>query len=584
MRKLLPLLAAIPTAALLAFIFPTATPPHPSVAEGLPQATNIQQIKQLINQTAIRCSPSYNPFASNNNISPLTGWGNYKWPIKTASDSAQFYFNQGISMYYAFHIIEARASFAKVVELDPLCAMGWWGLALSFGPNINDFGYTAPAEALAAARKAASLSNVYTPKEKALIYSINTRYSEDTARSRESLNQDYAAAMKQAFKDLPQDADIATLYADALMLLHPWDLYDHNSKPKPWTPELVQVLEKALKLNPNNPGANHYYIHAVEASENPGRALPSADRLPGLMPDVSHLVHMPSHIYIRTGNYEKGAALNISAVKGYAKYLRAFPAVQENAALYNIHNLHMQAACNMMTGNFKSSITAALETSQGVPQEMTAYPGPFGHFAQYWYATPILTLVRFGKWDDILGSRPMDSLSYANILLAFAKGMAFAKTGQPNYANLELTKLRVKMYEDESLRQPFTPFNSAYNTIRVAEHILAGTMAEQSGQLNNAIQYFQKGVELEDALIYNEPRDWLLPVRHYLGNALLKAGKPAEAEAVFKKDLQINPLNVWALRGLHQAQTAQRKTADAAKTLEQLNKIPGSAEISNAVY
>lgn len=584
MRKFLPFLAAIPTAALLAFIFPGNPERSRRTSNIQPQTASIQQTKQRITQTAIRCSPTYNPLTDGNNISPLTGWGNYKWPIKTTNDSAQFYFNQGINMYYAFHIIESRASFARVTELDPQCAMGWWGLALSFGPNINDFEYNAPEAALTAARKAESLSNVYTPKEKALIYSINTRYSEDTSKSRETLNQAYAAAMKQAFKDVPNDADIAALYADALMLLHPWDLYDHNSKPKPWTPELVQVLEKALKLNPNNPGANHYYIHAVEASENPGRALPSADRLPGLMPDVSHLVHMPSHIYIRTGNYQKGASLNVDAVKGYSKYLQAFPAVEENAALYNIHNLHMETACNMMSGNFDGARAASGKTSRSVPEMMLSYPGSFGHYAQYWYATPLFAMVRFGKWDFALTSTVYDSLTYASLILKFAKGMAFAKTGQPQYANMELTNLRVKMYEDESLREPFTPFNSAYNAARVAEHILAGTIAEQAGSLNNAIEYFQKGVELEDALIYNEPRDWLLPVRHYLGNALLKAKKPAEAEAVFKKDLQISPLNVWALTGLHQAQTAQRKTADAAKTLEQLNKIPGAAQIKNAVY
>ncbi|HYC27387.1 MAG TPA: hypothetical protein VEB42_01210, partial [Chitinophagaceae bacterium] len=361
MRKSLLLLAAIPTAMLLAFIFPK------------------KEIKKTKSIIAFRCSPAYNPFEQPNNISPLSGWGNYKWAIKTSNDSAQYYFNQGISMYYAFHIIEARASFARVTELDPQCAMGWWALALSFGPNINDFGYSAPPDALSAARKAQSLGNFYTPKEKALINAINTRYSEDTSKPQEKLNQAYAAAMKQAYKDLPQDADIATLYADALMLLHPWDLYDHNFNPKPWTPELVQVLEQALKLNPNNPGANHYYIHAVEASANPGRALASADKLPGLMPDVSHLVHMPSHIYIRTGNYQKGAALNEEAVQGYAKYVQVLPEVQENDMLYNIHNLHMQAACNMMLGDFEKTKASVIKASQSVPAAYLGIPGPLGH-------------------------------------------------------------------------------------------------------------------------------------------------------------------------------------------------------------
>lgn len=564
MRKLLlPLLAAIPTAALLAFIFPSTPKP------------GAERIRQAKLTTAFRCSPKYNPLTEPNTISPLSGWGNYNWPIKTSSDSAQYYFNQGISMYYAFHIIEARASFAKVTELDPNCAMGWWALALSFGPNINDFEYTAPPDALSAARKAANLANAYTPKEKALIYSINTRYAEAEGASRDSLNKVYAAAMKQAYKDLPQDADIATLYADALMLLHPWDLYNHDFSPKPWTTEIVQVIEHALKLNPNNPGANHYYIHAVEASSNPGRALASADRLPGLMPDVSHLVHMPSHIYIRTGNYQKGAMLNEEAVKGYEKYLKAMPAVQENAMLYSIHNLHMEAASNMMAGDFEKTKAAAIKTTRGVPEQYLDIPGPLGHFAQYVYSTPLLGMVRFGKWDELLNAQPPHQASYINILVNFGKGMAYAKTGQASFANNELTTLRVKMYEDESLKQPFTPFNSAYNVIRVAENILAGTIAQEAGQMNNAIEYFQKAVTLEDELVYNEPRDWLLPARHYLGNALLKAGKYAEAEAVYKKDLMVNPMNGWALTGLHQSQVGLKKTTDAGKTLEQLQKVWG---------
>jgi tetratricopeptide (TPR) repeat protein len=567
------ILLAFATAALLALTIPgnKTTNHKPLRKESYGQTTNFKP-------TSFRCSPDYNPLTSTNNISPLPGWGNYQWKIKTTSDSAQFYFNQGISMYYAFHIIEARASFAKVTELDPTSAMGWWALALSYGPNINDFEYSAPPDALAAARKAASLSNFYTPKEKALVHAINTRYSEDASKTRESLNHAYAAAMKQAYKDLPQDADIATLYADALMLLHPWDLYFHDFKPKPWTNEIVQVIEKALKLNPNNPGANHYYIHAVEASANPGRALPSADRLPGLMPDVAHLVHMPSHIYIRTGNYKKGSALNVDAVKGYEKYRQLFPEVEGNAPLYSIHNIHMEATCNLMLGDYQKAKASAIRTQESVPQMFLSIPGPLGHFIQYVHSTPLFAMVRYGKWQEILSTPATvpDSLSYAKALLHFARGMAFARTDQPQHANNELTSLRIKMNADESLKQPFTPFNSAYNALRIAENILAGVIAEQSGRADAAIDYFQKAVAFEEDLIYNEPKDWLLPARHYLGNTLLKAGKHAQAETVLKKDLEINPVNGWALTGLLQAQTAQRKTADAARTTGQLKGFTGA--------
>lgn len=561
------LLLALITATLLAAAIPATntTPALKSVAE-----------KKL---KAFGCSPDYNTATDGNAIGPLTGWGNYQWKINTRIDSAQFYFNQGINMYYAFHIIEARASFARVTELDPTSAMGWWALALSYGPNINDFEYSAPPDALAAARKAQSLGNVFTPKEKALIHAINSRYAEDTSKSRESLNIAYAAAMKQAFADLPQDADIAALYADALMLLHPWDLYDHSFQPKPWTPEIVAVLEKALKLNPNNPGANHYYIHAVEASANPGRALASADRLPQLMPDVAHLVHMPSHIYIRTGNYNKGVTVNENAVKGYEKYLQAFPAVQGNAALYNIHALHMEAACNQMTGNLARTRISSARAQKSVPAEYLSIPGPLGHFVQYVYATPLFSMVRLGQWQDILNTNVPDSLPYAKILSHFARGIAFARTGQQTHATYELTSLRVKMNEDASFKEPFTPFNSALNAIKIAEAILAGVIAQESGNLSSAIEHFQKGVQFEDALVYNEPRDWMLPVRHYLGQAYLKAGKFAQAEVTYREDLRINPENGWALTGLHQVLLKQNRTKEAQQTLAALTKAFSGKDI-----
>lgn len=558
------------------------------LAASLPASQSTATLKTINTKklTSFRCSPDYNPLTNAGSIGPLTGWGTYQWKIKTNVDSAQFYFNQGINMYYAFHIVEARASFARVTELDPASAMGWWALALSFGPNINDFTYTAPPDALAAARKAQSLANAYTPKEKALIYAINTRYSEDTSKTRESLNMEYAQAMKQAFKDLPQDADIAALYADALMVLHPWDLYDHSFKPKPWTTEIVSVLEKALKLNPGNPGANHYYIHSVEASADPARALASADRLPQLMPDVAHLVHMPSHIYIRTGHYDKGVTVNENAVKGYNKYLQLFPQVEMNAALYNIHTLHMEAACNQMLGNFGKTKISSLKASKSLPAEFLAIPGAVGNFIQYVYATPLFTMVRYGQWQEILNTQVPDSLSYAKILSHFARGIAFARTGQQMHANNELTSLRVKMNDNEALKEPFTPFSSAYSAIKVAEAILAGVIAEESGNLTSAIEYFEKGVRLEDELIYNEPRDWMLPVRHYLGQAYLKAGKFAQAEATYKDDLKINPSNGWALTGLYQAQLKLNRTKEAAQTLLALNKAFGGKdmEVKSSVF
>ncbi len=465
------------------------------------------------------CSPAYDPSNDENIIPPLTGWGNYKWKITQANDSAQFYFNQGINMYYAFHIIEARASFAKAIRFDPSCAMAWWGQALAFGPNINDFGYTTPPDALPSAIKAFDLSTKVSAKEKAFINAMRSRYSADSNLSRTQLNVEYAAAMKKVFQLMPEDSDAAALYADALMVLHPWDLYDAKGKPKTWTPEIVTVIEKALALNPQNPGANHYYIHAVEASDNPGRALPSADRLPQLMTDVAHLVHMPSHIYIRTGNYSRGARVNEQAVNGYEKYLKVFSSVRENSPLYIIHNLHMKASCNMMAGNSSKSAVASRETMESIDPSFLSIEGALGHYIQYLHSTPIINMIRFGKWDEIMANRANDSLEYSSILLHFGKGIAYGRSTKTDKAQKELEIMQAMM-RDSSLKEPFTPFNSAHAASRIAENILMGVIAEEKKNFEDAIKYFGQAVQLEDALVYNEPRDWLLPARHYLGNAL----------------------------------------------------------------
>ncbi|MBK7558398.1 MAG: hypothetical protein IPI54_08990 [Chitinophagaceae bacterium] len=231
----------------------------------------------------------------------LTGWGNYGWKITTTSDSAQVYFNQGINMYYAFHIIEARASFDKATLFDPKCAMAWWGKALAFGPNINDFEYVLPSDAFPSAAKANTLKATATPVEQALIEAMMVRYVDDSTADQNKLNILYRDAMARVYSKFKNDENVSVLYADALMLLHPWDLYNHDFTPKAWTPEIVSVLNHSLQLNPKQPGAHHYFIHAVEASAKPERALKSATFLSTAMPDVSHLTHMPSHIYIRTG-------------------------------------------------------------------------------------------------------------------------------------------------------------------------------------------------------------------------------------------------------------------------------------------
>ena len=527
---------------------------------------NPKTVAQLITEKkkfGIRCSPLYIPSA-NDDIPLLPGWGNYGWKISTASDSAQVYFNQGLNMYYAFHIIESRASFDKATRFDPNCAMAWWGKALAFGPNINDFGYQRPYEAFTSAARAKELTAGTTTVEKALIDAMAIRYAEDSTADQSKMNKLYSETMSIVFKSNSNDENVSVLYADALMLLHPWDLYNHDFTPKAWTPEIVSVLKHSLQLNPKQPGAHHYFIHAVEASAKPEDALSSAAFLTTAMPDVSHLTHMPSHIYIRTGNFNKGIGVNDKALSGYKKYLQYFPATAENSLLYELHNIHLKLNCAQMAGNYKMAIEASIELQQKIPGNYISFPGSLGNYVQYIHQSPLFTQLRFGKWDDILKEKVVDSLTYTPVLQYFAKGIAFAKKDQMAKAKEALEFMKTKM-DEPSLKEPFAPFNAAYDGALVARNILEAVIAEKEKDFNKAITYFQAAVVAEDSLIYTEPRDWLLPARQYLGNVMVKAGKFKEAIAVFNKDLEINPDNGWALTGLAKSyQGINNKTALAS--------------------
>ncbi len=542
---------------------------------------NLVATKKL---SALRCSPLYIP-AADDNIPLLTGWGSYEWKISTRSDSAQIFFNQGINMYYAFHIIEARASFDKATKFDPDCAMAWWGKALAYGPNINDFGYQRPSEAYASATKANDLKKTSSPVEMALIDAMKIRYSNDSTADQAKLNMLYRDEMKKLFIKFQQNENVATLYADALMLLHPWDLYDHDYQPKAWTPEIIGVLKHTLALNPKQPGANHYFIHCVEASADPGRAAGSAAFLAKAMPDVSHVTHMPSHIYIRTGNYTDGIKVNDDAVAGYQKYAQAFAPAQENIALYELHNIHMKLNCAQMAGNYKQALSASMELQQKIPAFYLPMPGALGNYVQYLHQSVLFTQVRFGKWNEILQTKTDDALVYAPVLQHFARGIAFAKTKKLAEALLELKAMQEKM-KNPALKEPLAPFSAVYDAALVGLHILEGVVAEQEKNYTKAIMHFELAVKAEEKLVYNEPRDWLLPARHYLGNALLKNKNYQKAIAVFNKDLTINPNNGWALTGLaacHRA-TNNKKALQVTDKRLQAAWLLKDTEIEAAVF
>ena len=524
----------------------------------------------------VRCTPDWNElndWLEEANIPPVPGAGNYKWEISTRSDSAQFYFNQGINMYYGFHIIEAMASFKKASKFDPKSAMLYWAQALAYGPNINDFGYRASPEALAAISKAVEYEEKSSAFEKFLIDAMAVRYTSDsTDVTRVQLNQDYTDMMQRAYTNFPTNPDAKALYADAMMVQHSWDLWNVNGTPKSWTPRIRQVLEKLLILSPNHPAGNHYYIHVMEASPFADKALPSAARLGVTNPGLSHLVHMPSHIYLRTGNYQQGVAVNINAVNSYKKVATLFAPVTSNDFLYVIHNLHMKTNNAMLAGQYKSSIDAANETTANIPADYLSIAPPMGNYVQYINTTAILVLVRFGKWIELLKiSQPVKAHSFSNIMYHFGRGMA--QVGQSNLSEAiqELNKM-LEFMKDTSLNIPFVPFSPSIDAAMVAKNILMGTITLKQGKYHEAITTLKEAVTVEENMIYNEPRDWMLNPKHFLGNAYLQAGMTKEAREVLEKDLVNNKENGWALYGIWQALTKEKKTAEAAKVLARHKK------------
>jgi tetratricopeptide (TPR) repeat protein len=520
--------------------------------------------------------------AEGDEINLLPGSGSYVWKINTKSDSAQLYFNQGINMYYGFHIIEAIASFRKAAKFDESNPMVWWAQALSYGPNINDVGYTASPEALSSTSKAVELSANASDVEKALIAAMKVRYTDDTTKTRESLNQDYVDAMKAAAEKFPENVDVLALYADAMMLQHPWDLWAVDGVPKPWQPAIQTVLEKVIKADPMHPGANHYYIHIVEASPNPEKALHSADILGKITPGLSHLVHMPSHIYLRTGNFDRGIANNVDAVKTYRQYSTLFPASNANAFIYYWHNLHMLANCAMLAGRYNEAIAAADELKGALDTATLAMPPPLGSFLYYMYMTPTMVNLRFEKWDEILASRqPEGKYTYANVLYHFGRGMAQA--GKNNFEEAKKEAAMVSdIMNDENLKIPMLPFSPVSEGSAVALETLNGFISLKQQDIKTAIINFEKAAKREWEMVYTEPRDWMLNPYQYLGNAYLADKKYKKAEEAFRKDLTRNAKNVWSLSGLEKALRSQGKKKEAMTIKEELKKASAKADTGTA--
>lgn len=567
---------------LLAAVLLSATYVYHETEKNNSRNTNALQNVFAKKNLAFGCGPNLAgiDFEDSANAIPLLdGWGDYRMPVTENSDSTKIFFEQGINLYYGFHIIESLASFEKATQFDNSFAMAYWGKALAYGPNINDLGYAASPDALTAMAKAKALYGNCTPVEKALIDAMQVRYSADSTQSRELLNQRYADAMKAAHKQFPESMDAATLYADALMVQHPWDFYDHQGKAKNWTPEIVNTLEAILKINPKHPGAAHYYIHAIEASDHPEKGLAVAKELPALMPGVAHLVHMPSHIYIRSGYYNEGVQVNEAAVKSYNNYLGKYAPVVNGSFLYLVHNLHMEAACANMDGRFADALKISIDCRNSFDSSVLDLGGYLGAYAQYVYMTPVFTFIRFGKWEDILNTQPIPERQvYANLIGHYAKGLAYARMHDTERANNELAEMRKRMTDPQMKEHP-TAFNAAIAGAGVAEKILEAVIAEEDGDINKSVDLLTVAMTKEDDMLYNEPKDWLLPVRQYLGAALAKAGNYREAEKILKEDLLQNPNNGWAYTGLATVMILQNKISESTKYQQEAKKAFARADV-----
>jgi len=486
------------------------------------------------------------------------GLGDVNHPVSTANGEAQKFFNQGLAYAYAFNHEEAVRSFKRAAELDANLAMAYWGIALALGSNYN-LQADAPQlkEAYANLQKALALAPKASEHERDYINALSKRYSSDANANRQKLALDYKNAMRELSAKHPDDMDAATLYAESMMNLRPWQLWTADGKPAEGTLEIVAVLEAVLKRSPNHTGANHYYIHAIEASPNAERGLASAFRLEKLAPKAGHLVHMPSHIYIRTGDYDRAAQSNADAIVADREYIQKSGASGVYPMMYYNHNIHFLAAANAMKGRYADALKSAAELEANVTPHLKAMP-MLEMFAPY----KIVTLVRFGKWDEIAKlEKPDEALKITNVFRHFARGMAFAGTNKIGDAETELKSLQ-SVARTVPADAPFGNSGAAA-VLKVADQMLAGKIALARADKKAAIETLRKAVEAEDATGYNEPPDWDLPARELLGGALLLNNENAEAEQVFRAEIAKHPRNGRALFGLVESLKRQNKTSSA---------------------
>ena len=494
--------------------------------------------------------------------SPHPGLGVHHHPITTSSAEAQKFFDQGLVLLYGFNHDEAARSFRRVAELDPKAAMAFWGLALAIGPNYND---VAVDEARAAAtfdavRKAVERSTAASPREQAYISALTRRFaSADPASDWKQFHLNYSEAMREVVKKYPDDLDAAVLFAESLMMLRPWQLWTLDGQPAPGTTELVAILESVLKRNPDHPAANHFYIHAVEASPNLERAIPSAMRLMNLVPGAGHLVHMPGHIFLQTGDFELAAKTNVDAAAADKAFVERIGATGMYPLMYWTHNVHFVSYARAQQGRYAEAKEAALQMVR-----QTGDADLQMQMLEAFLLYPLVTDLRFHRWDDILATpRPRSERKLLGAFWQYARGMAFAGKGDLQHAvaaRNELESQRSALTTDVM----FLGNNKGADVLALAAATLDAQMAWSRGDKEKSISEWRRAVDLESTIQYDEPPAWHYPIRQSLGAALLRSGQAADAEAVFREALGKRPRDGRLLYGLWQSLVAQKRDGEAA--------------------
>jgi tetratricopeptide (TPR) repeat protein len=509
----------------------------------------------------------------------LEGMGNYRLEISTRAPLAQRFFDQGLVLAWGFNFAEAERSFREAARLDPECAVCWWGAAYALGPSIN---HDMDAAAASAAYRHIQRANQLTPhasvKERALIQALKKRYGAVPLTDRAKLDAAYAREVREVARRFPDDADVLTLLADALMIPHGRDYWRKAGSARPWTPEILKLLERALELAPDHPGANHFYVHVLEDSPYPERARASAQRLQTLAPGVAHLVHMPAHVLLRLGDYAGASLANQNAIAADRAYLRARDADPRYAAGYVEHNHHFLWYTSIMSGNSNVALAAASELMRYA--ESIATGGSATGTQQHFLVLPLYAQVRFGRWQAIIAApRPAQATAYTTGVWHYARGMAYLRTGQPDRAREELESLNANLRSaarDTAALKNLIPLS---RLLAIATRLLQAELAAAAGNFAGAYEQSRAAVRIESGLDADEPPAWHMPARHTLGALLLEAGRVTEAERVYREDLKAHPENGWSLVGLAESLARQGRASAAAEARTRFERAWTTADV-----